>query len=62
MDLSQAMDMPIGNEHMVVVKLVNGLRQSKSPPIVLAVFGDTKYRLTTTKSFQATFMTSKPSF
>ena len=54
--------MPTGNEYMEVMKLVNGLRQGKSPPIVLAVFGGTEYRLTTTKSFQATFMTSEPSF
>ena len=62
MDLSQAMGMSTGNDHMEVMKSVNGLRQSKSPPIVLAVFGDTEYRLTTTKSFQVTFMTSEPSF
>ena len=62
MDLSQAICMPTGNDHTEVMKSVNGLRQNRSPPIVLAIFRDTKYRLTTTKSFQATFVTPEPSF
>ena len=62
MDLSRAIGIPTGNDHTEVIKSANGLRQSKSPPIVLAVFGETEYKLTTIRSFRATFVIPEPSF
>ena len=62
MDLSQAIGIPTGNDHTEVIKSANRLRQSKSPLIVLAIFRDTKYKLTTIRSFQATFVIPEPSF